>query len=306
VSEVAFADRLAGLVEERHSQIALGLDPNPQALWRGLFSDAENGRQSVAEAVLAHCRDVIAAVASSCVAVKLQLACFERLGASGWEALEAVISACQEHELLCIADGKRGDVPTTAQAYAEAFVGHTTTPQGVLPGLGVDALTVNPLLGGDSLEPLVSVARPNGAGLFALVLTSNPGAGDIQELRTDAGPVYEQLARLVEQFDQDLVGECGLSGMGAVTAATRPGQLARLRQLMPRAIFLIPGVGAQGGRPEQLGAAFRDNAPASGLVTASRSIVDAHRNFGGDPPAAAANAVEKLRKAVWTASTERN
>jgi orotidine-5'-phosphate decarboxylase len=307
VPELApFSDRLSRLVEKRHSQIALGLDPHPQALWPGAFSDCGTGRDGVAEAVLSHCREVISAVASSCVAVKLQLACFERLGAPGWQTLESVVQAARDHELLCIADAKRGDVPPTAQAYAEAFVGETHTPQGPLPGMGADALTVNPLLGGDALEPLVSVSKANGAGLFSLVLTSNPGAADIQELRTDGEALYERLARLVGQFDKDLMGECGLSGMGAVTAATRPERLARLRQLMPRAIFLLPGVGAQGGSADRLGPAFLVDAPASGIVTASRSIVNAHRNEGGDPQKAAKRAAEELRKAVWAASTQRD
>jgi len=225
--------------------------------------------------------------------VKPQLACFERLGAPGWFALEEVCATAQEAGLLVVADGKRGDVPVTAAAYAQALVGETPTPWGAVPGLGADAFTANPLLGRDALEPLVEAAAAAGAGVFALVRTSNPGAADLQDLPAPEAPLHERLAGIVDQLSERLLGESGLSGMGAVVGATEPRHFARMRELMPRAIFLIPGVGAQGGRPELLGAAFAAGR-AAGLVAASRGIAD-------DPdPAAAA---ERLRKVVWDVST---
>ena len=192
-----------------------------------------------------------------------------------------------------LADGKRGDVPVSATAYAQGLVGETPTPWGPVPGLGADAFTVNPLLGGDSLEPFVAAAEAAGAGVFALVRTSNPGAADIEDLPAPEAPLHERLAELVDGLSDRLAGAGGLSGMGAVVGATEPGHIARLRELMPRAIFLLPGVGAQGGRPELLGAAFAPG-PAAGLVSASRSIA-------GDPdPGAAA---KRLRDDVWEVST---
>jgi orotidine-5'-phosphate decarboxylase len=194
--------------------------------------------------------------------------------------------------LLTVADGKRGDVPVSATAYAQALVGETPTPWGPVVGLGADAFTVNPLLGLDALEPLVAAAAAVGAGVFALVRTSNPGAADVEDLPAPERPLHERLAGLVDGLSARLAGTSGLSGMGAVVGATEPGHIARLRELMPRSIFLIPGVGAQGGRPELLGAAF-EPARAAALVTASRSIAS-------DPdPAAAA---ERLRAAVWEVS----
>jgi orotidine-5'-phosphate decarboxylase len=227
------------------------------------------------------------------VAIKPQLACFERLGAPGWTALESACEAAREAGLLVVADGKRGDVPVTAAAYAQALVGETPTPWGPVAGLGADAFTANPLLGLDALEPLVAAAEAADAGIFALVRTSNPGAADIQDLPAPSLPLHERLAELVDGLSDRLMGEAGLSGMGAVVGATEPGHLARLRELMPRSILLVPGVGAQGGRPELLGAAFAPG-PASALVPASRGIA-------ADPdPAAAA---ERLRAAVWDVST---
>jgi orotidine-5'-phosphate decarboxylase len=232
------------------------------------------------------------------VAVKPQLACFERLGAPGWSALEDVVAAAHEHGLLVLADGKRGDVPVTAAAYAQALVGSTPSPFGPIPGLGVDAFTANPLLGRDALEPLIDGAVTNGAGVFILVRTSNPGAADLQDRDLESRPLYEALARMVANAGAASVDANGLSSVGAVTGATRPDLLLRLRDLMPHAIFLLPGVGAQGGSVGTLAPAWA-NHPAGGLVTASRSIVNAYESRGGDPAEAARDAADELRAAAW-------
>ncbi len=229
-----------------------------------------------------------------CVAVKPQLACFERLGAAGWRALELVCESAREAGLLVVADGKRGDVPVTASAYAQALFGATETPFGEVAGLRADAATVNPLLGGDALEPLIEAARESGAGVFALVRTSNPGAADLLDLAADGAPLHERLAALVAERAPRLAGSGGLSGMGAVVGATAPRHLARLRELMPDSIFLVPGVGAQGGSAAALGPAFSAD-PASVLVPVSRSIA------GADDPAAAAAG---LRDQLWSVSQQ--
>jgi orotidine-5'-phosphate decarboxylase len=280
----------------------LGLDPDPAVLWPSALEGADGGStaERTAAAVAAHCRLVIEAAGSSCVAVKPQLACFERLGAPGWQALEATRDAAREHGLLVLADGKRGDVPVTAKAYAQALVGSTDGPFGVVEGLGADAFTANPLLGGDSIAPLVDAAAAAGAGCFLLVNTSNPGAADLQDLDSDGRPLHERLAQIADVFGADQLGDCGLSLVGAVCGATRPERLGRLRALMPHAIFLLPGVGAQGGGVDALGPAFAPH-PAAGLVAASRSIVNAHTDRGGDPAAAAAAAAEELRALAWRA-----
>jgi orotidine-5'-phosphate decarboxylase len=284
-------------VEERRSQIVLGLDPDPAALWPG----AVEAGTDTASAVEHHCRAAIDAAGPACVAVKPQLACFERLGSRGWSALEAVVQATHDAGLLLIADGKRGDVPVTAKAYAQALVGETPGPFGPVKGLGADAFTANPLLGRDALEPLVEAAAAAGAGCFVLVRTSNPGAAEIQDT-PEGNPLHERLARLVAEIGEPRVGASGLSAIGAVTGATRPDLLRRLRDLMPNAVFLLPGVGAQGGSVADLGPAFA-NHPAGGLIASSRSIVGAHAERGGDPPQAAAEAAEELRRSAWTAAT---
>jgi orotidine-5'-phosphate decarboxylase len=300
----SFGDLLASRVAERASQIVLGLDPDPVRLWPRAVELADRTSDPPAAraafAVAAHCALAIEAVGEQCVAVKPQVACFERLGAPGWAALADVVQRAHDAGLIVLADGKRGDIDVSAAAYAQAFIGETATHFGPVPGLGVDAITVNPLLGADSLAPFVSAARATGAGLFVLVRTSNPGAADVQdrELADGAGTVSDRLAALVAELGADGVGRSGLSDVGAVVGATVPGRLEALRELMPSAPFLLPGVGAQGGRVQELAAAFAPGR-AGGLVSASRGIVRAHEQAGGDPASAARAEAARLRELAW-------
>jgi orotidine-5'-phosphate decarboxylase len=317
-----FGDRLAELVGRRESQLVLGLDPDPARLWPSAICPpsreagsmepaspaigAEAGSMEpaspavrAAAAVGRHCALVIEATAPECVAVKLQVACFERLGSPGWAALEEVADTARRAGLLVIADAKCGDIDVSAQAYAEAFLGETSTPFGPVAGLGADALTVNPLLGRDSLLPFTDTAAKRGAGLFVLARTSNPGAADIQELElADGELVGDRLARLIAELGNDRVGRSGLSEVGAVVGATAPHRLVRMRELMPHAVMLLPGVGAQGGSVEELAPVFALGR-AAGLVSASRAIVYAHQRDGSDPAESARREAARLRELVW-------
>lgn len=306
-ARVHVADRLAALVTERASQIVLGLDPDPERLWpsearHGGSGDALNPGAApaaqAAAAVLDHCRAVIDAVAPAIVAIKPQVACFERLGAPGWAALAAVADHARSAGLFVLADGKRGDIDVTATAYAQGFFAG-----GAVAGLDADALTVNPYMGLDTLTSFANVARPAGAGLFALVRTSNPGAADVMdEPLARGGTVWERVAQLVAQLGDEHRGpQSGLADVGAVLGATQPEHLARARELLPHAIFLLPGVGAQGGRVEDLAPAFAPHR-AAGLVTASRSIVRAHEQTGATPADAARAEAERLRATAWALS----
>ena len=317
-----FGDRLARAVAARESQIVLGIDPDPARLWAPALERTSEARARLAQAlagageaaaalapaldrrppaleaaaaVLAHSLALIDAAGPACVAAKPQLACFERLGFAGAVALDATCAHARAAGLLVLADGKRGDVPVTAAAYGQALAGSTPSPFGNVTGLGADAFTANPLLGRDALEPLVAAARANGGGVFVLVRTSNPGAADLMDLElADGGPLWERLARLVA----GLGGEGELADVGAVTGATAPQHLARMRELMPRTPFLLPGVGAQGGDVAALAPAFAPGR-AAGLVTASRSIANAHEDSGGEPEAAARAEAERLREVAW-------
>ena len=283
----------------------LGLDPDPAGLWPSGGKDLEPGltpAHSAAAAVQAHCCALIDATAHACVAVKPQLARFELLGAPGREALGEVAAHAREAGLLVIADGKRGDIDVTARAYAGSLFGGIDTPFGHLDGLHVDLATVNPLMGRDAIEPFVTAARADGAGVLVLVRTSNPGAADIEDLTlADGATVWERVAALVAELGADGIGASGLSDVGAVVGATETRHLARARELMGSATFLLPGIGAQGGRVEDLAPAFAIGR-AGGLVTASRSIAAAHHVSGGDPARAARAEAERLREAAWALS----
>jgi orotidine-5'-phosphate decarboxylase len=282
----------------------LGLDPDLGALWPGGTASpaGSSPAQAAAHAVLKHCRALLDATADACVAVKPQLARFELLGAAGWGVLEEVVAYAHSLGLLVIADAKRGDIDVTARAYAGALIGGADSPFGRIHGLGADLVTVNPLMGRDAVQPFVDAARAAGAGLLVLVRTSNPGAADVEDLRlSGSGTVWERIAEIVEEIGAPGVGESGLSDIGAVVGATEPGHIERARELMPSAAFLLPGVGAQGGRVEDLAAAFAPGR-AGGLVSASRSIADAHRAAGGEPAAAARSEAERLRESAWELS----
>jgi orotidine-5'-phosphate decarboxylase len=295
-----FADRLSAAVAERESQVVLGLDPDPMRLLPEALESARRGppAELAAGAIATHCRKLVEAAGEACVAVKLQLACFERLGAPGWQALGEVAALARDAGLLVVADGKRGDVPHTASAYAQALTGSTPTPWGTVEGLGADAVTANPLLGSDALEPIVSAARASGAGTFVLVRSSNAGAAELLDAG-DGLPLHLRLARLVNALGAEGIGRCGLSDIGAVVGATEPRLIETLRSEMPQAVFLLPGVGAQGGRIDELRPAFT-RGRAAALVAASRSIVDPAVQ-SGDVGVARAEA-ERVRDAAWNLS----
>jgi orotidine-5'-phosphate decarboxylase len=305
-----FAGRLMACVAARESQIVLGLDPDPSRLWPMAAAATDRAPATgalatgtpaarAAAAVLRHCRALIDAAGAACVAVKPQVACFERLGAPGWEALAATVRHAHDAGLLVIADAKRGDIDVTAAAYAQGLLGGLQTPYGRVEGLRADALTVNPYLGRDALQPFVDAAQESAAGLFVLVRTSNPGAADVEDVELAAGgTVWEHVARLVDELGAQLPSEGGLSAMGAVMGSTRPEHLAQARAVLPSAPFLLPGIGAQGGRVEDLAPAFAPGR-AGGLVSASRSIARAHEGSARDPASAARAEAERLRSAAW-------
>jgi orotidine-5'-phosphate decarboxylase len=297
VATTVFADRLAAAVEQKRSQVVVGLDPVLDLLPLELRGDAQVGRPAAAEATARFCCGIVDAVAPYVVAVKPQLAFFEVLGGDGVAAFERVVGYARAAGLLVVVDGKRGDIGSTARAYADAYLE---------PGEGreplADALTVNTYLGRDSLEPFVAACRRGGGGLFCLVKTSNAGSADVQDLAlSDGRPLWQQVALLVRELGEELVGECGLSSVGAVVGATHPRAVGEARRLMPQSILLLPGVGAQGASPADIARAFTSG-PSSALVNASRSVIYAFRDADDDWRAAAAAEAARLRHEVWTVS----
>ena len=289
---VNFGDRLAAQVERTGSTICVGLDPRIELLPPALIAGLHPGPAGRARAYERFCTGVIDAVAEHVAAVKPQVAFFEALGGPGLTALERVCAHARDADLLVIADAKRGDIGSTAEAYAQAWVYRR---DGGPPT--ADAVTVNPYLGGDSLEPFFAACH-DGAGVFVVTRTSNPGSTELQEaVLADGRPVWERTAELVAGWGAPFVGEAGLSAVGAVVGATWPEAVARARDLMPHQPLLLPGVGAQGGAAGDLQAAFRDH-PAGGLVVAARSVIYAWRERGGDWQQGVRTAAAELRRAA--------
>ncbi|HET7044696.1 MAG TPA: orotidine-5'-phosphate decarboxylase [Gaiellaceae bacterium] len=281
----SFGDRVAEAVDRKESQLVVGLDPRIELLPVELRADP-----SPAEAFERFCRGIVDAVAPHAVAVKPQLAFFEALGAPGMRAFEVVCAYAREAGLLVVADGKRGDIGSTARAYAAAY----------LEGRA-DALTVNPYLGRESLEPFLTACRLHGAGVFCLVKTSNAGS-DVQDVTlSDGSTMWQHVARLVAEWGEELVGERGLSSVGAVVGATHPRAVAEARRLMPQSILLLPGIGEQGGSPADLARAFTSG-PAGALVNASRSVIYAYRGGDADWRTAAGAEAARLKHEIRAAS----
>jgi orotidine-5'-phosphate decarboxylase len=318
VTTAAFADRLAAAVERKRTQLVVGLDPRPDLLPVELRGDGHLGRERVAAAVARFCCGIVDAVAPHVVAVKPQLAFFEALGADGVRAFEDTCAYARAAGLLVIADAKRGDIGSTARAYATAYVegaaeppvrdrgpggarGNREVPPRRTPPLA-DAITVNPYLGRDSLDPFLLACRREGAGVFCLVKTSNAGGADVQDVALrDGRPLWHHVAALVREWGEELVGERGLSSVGAVVGATHPRAVGEARRLMPQAVLLLPGVGAQGATPADVARAFTSG-PASALVNAARSVIYAYRAGSGDWRTAAGAEAERLRREVWAVS----
>lgn len=289
-----FGDKLARAVLAKRTPAVVGLDPRFGELPEALRNDCDNTtRAGRARTVRRFCEEVIDQVAELVPAVKIQSAFFESLGPEGMEGLRSVVLYARQQALLVIIDVKRGDIGSTAEAYAEAFLG----PEEDTPW-PADAITANPYLGTDTLEPFIRKACPIGSGVFVLVRTSNPGAPEFQDLQTVAGkPVYRHVAEWVEAQAQASRGDYGLGIVGAVVGATYPKQLEELRSAMPHSWLLVPGYGAQGAGAKDVAPAFREDGLGA-IVNSSRGIIFAYRRPPYDALAREAGWQKAVRRAT--------
>ncbi len=276
-----FADRLAEVSRSKKSVAILGVDPQ--------LDSADAPGVPNGYTLTRFCCEIIEACEKSIVAVKPQLAFFEARGVDGMRALSEVLRFARGRGLITIADAKRGDIGSTSAAYAEAFLGNGD--------FGSDAITINPYLGADAIMPFVNRIR-NGRGVLVLVKNSNPSSGEFQDLEASGKPLWEAVAARVRGWGDDFIGASGLSSVGAVVGATYPKHLKRAREVMPNAIILVPGYGAQGGSARDAVAAARSD--GSGIiVNSSRGLMYAYlKKDGATPGAAAAAAAESMRVAL--------
>ncbi len=264
--------------------LCVGLDPRWEALplaIRAAYADTPAGR---AQAYEEFCLRILELAAPEVGVVKPQSAFFEACGPAGMLALLKVMQSARQRGLFTILDAKRGDIASTAEAYAEA----------AFDVFDADAVTVSPYLGRDSLTPFFKAGRSRGRGVFVLVRTSNPGAGQFQDLATGGRPVHEHVAEAVEAWSNEHPGQAGCGDVGAVVGANSPAELARLREMMPHCWLLVPGYGAQGGTAADVRVAFQERGRGA-VVNSSRGVLFPYRPDATDWEDAVAAAITKAK-----------
>ena len=268
-SRGAFGDRLTEANRRTGTPLCMGIDPHV-AMIPDLFgsADAAPGSESALAAIRDFSEACLDAAIGQVAAIKPQAAFFEAQGPGGMQILADIGRRAIDAGLLVIMDAKRGDIGSTSTAYAAGWIGHDAP-------FASDALTVNPWLGMDTLEPFLAQADATGAGLFVLNRTSNPGAGDLQDRMVDGMPLYSHLADMLAPMAADRIGEQGYSSLGIVAGATWPEEAKGLRNRLPTAPFLVPGFGAQGAGPEKAlaGLTYGPHGWEGGLINSTRGLI---------------------------------
>lgn len=262
---------------KKNAPIVVGLDPKLSMIPDRLRTEAarEGGTavESAARSFFLFNKEIIDAVFDLIPAVKPQSAMYELLGIPGLQAYRDTIEYAKSKGLIVIGDIKRGDIGSTSEAYALAHLGKVSIDGAEYEPFGEDIATVNPYLGSDGVKPFIEVCKTYGKGIFVLVKTSNPSSGEFQDRIIDSRPLYEHVAKKVDEWGRE-VRNGEYSAVGAVTGATYPEEGKRLRELMPHTMLLVPGYGAQGARGSDLKYFFRKDGSGA-IVNSSRGIIAA-------------------------------
>lgn len=273
-------DRLIRRIDEKACPIVVGLDPLiqfiPYHIKQQALLEYGNTKKAAAEAIFRFNQELLEATHLLIPAVKLQMACYELYGAEGVDVFHKTALLASSYDLTVIDDSKRNDIGSTAQLYALGHLGNPPLIKGEIVLNQPDFLTINPYIGSDTIDPFINECHNHNKGVFVLVRTSNPSAKEYQEAQIDNKPLYERIACDLNVKAQELVGKSGFSSIGAVVGATWPDETIRLRAILPKSYFLVPGYGAQGGTADQVVAAF-DGTGYGALINSSRSIIFAYR-----------------------------
>jgi len=278
-------DKLYARISEMKNPTVAGLDTRieylPEEFIKEVMPQGINSFEDAAEAVYQYNVRLVDALYDIVPAVKVQVAYYEMYGVAGMAAFEKTMAYAKSKGMIVMADVKRNDIGATASCYANAYVGETEMPYGKVKPFSSDIATINPYLGVDGIKPFTDACAANGTGVFALVKTSNPSSGQLQDMKYEDGrTLYEAVADLVEEWGEGTRGETGYSAIGAVVGATYPQQGTALRARMPHTFFLVPGYGAQGATGKDIAGCFDANGNGA-IVNASRSILCAWKKREG-------------------------
>lgn len=271
-------DRLIEKIKETNNPTVIGVDTRYDMVPDCVKNKYSKDIKGMCSAMLEYSKALIDSTYDIIPAVKLQSAYFEMYGVEGIKLYKEMIDYCKEKDMVVMADVKRGDIGSTSAGYSKAYLGKNTINEKEEGIFDVDFATVNPYMGSDCINPFVEDCKKYDKGIFVLVKTSNKSSGELQDLKTEDGEeIYKKVAKLVNTWGKDLIGQYGYSSVSAVVGATYPKQLKELRELMPHSYFLIPGYGAQGGKAEDIALGFDENG-LGGIVNATRSLMCAYKS----------------------------
>ena len=271
-------DILIEKIKETGNPTVMGLDPRYEILPKCVTDKYPKTLEGVAQAIIEYNKALIDATYDIIPAVKPQIAFYEMFGIPGIQAFKETCEYAKQKGMIVIADIKRGDIGSTAQSYSNAYLGITKIGDTEQSIFNVDFVTINPYMGTDCVKPFIEDCKKYNKGLFILVKTSNPSSGELQDLKLETDEeVYTRVAKLVENWGEELRGEHNYSSIAAVVGATYPEQLKKIRKLVPHTYFLIPGYGAQGGTAKDIAYGFDENG-LGGIVNASRSLMCAYKS----------------------------
>ena len=260
-----FADKITLKTRELGSPLCLGLDPHPNLIPK-LFK--KNSHELSVKNIEDFLFEIIDIARSKVVALKPQVAFFEQWGPDGMSLLVKVSKLAKENDIPIIMDAKRGDIGSTSEAYAKAWLGQKSF-------FKADAITINPWMGVETLLPFIELANKTNSGIFILLKTSNPGSKDLQDLKVDGKKVFLHLSEKLSKIIVSNLGESGFSNVGIVVGATKPDEAILIRKILPKALFLIPGYGAQGAKSSDAlaGLILKNKIYEGGLINSSRNIL---------------------------------
>ena len=271
-------DQLIEKIKIMKNATVIGLDPRYEMLTKCVKEKYPKTIEGVGQAIIEYNKTIIDAIYDIIPAIKPQVAFYEMYGIPGMQAFKETCEYAKQKGMFVIADIKRGDIGSTAQGYSNAYLGKTKIEENEQSLYDIDFVTVNPYMGTDCVKPFIDDCKKYNKGLFILVKTSNPSSGELQDVKLENGEeVYTRVAKYVEKWGEELRGEYNYSSISAVVGATYPEQLKELRKIAPHTFFLIPGYGAQGGKPQDIALGFDENG-LGGIVNASRSLMCAYKS----------------------------